>query len=94
MKSGGRQALNPSVGTTPQGHKSNARRSTRLSLQIPVVIAGLDPARNFTGKYETLVVNAHGCGVIVREQLEKEMLMTIEPPMVESRRPELCSFVR
>ena len=78
MKPGGRQALNQGLGTTPQGQKSNARRSTRLSLQIPVVITSLDPARNFTGKYETLVVNAHGCGVIVREQLEKELLMTIE----------------
>ena len=78
MKSGGRQALNLIVGTTPQGHKRNARRSSRLSLQIPVVITSLDPARNFTGKYETLVVSAHGCGVIVREQLEKEMLMMVE----------------
>jgi hypothetical protein len=70
--------LDQSEGITPQGQKSNARRSTRLSLQIPVVITSLDPARKSTGKYETLVVNAHGCGVIVREQLEKEMLMTIE----------------
>ena len=37
------------------------------------VITSLDPARTFTGKYETLVVNAHGCGVIVREQLQKAL---------------------
>jgi hypothetical protein len=78
MKFGGRQALNISIGTTPQGHKSNTRRSTRLSRQIPVVITSLDPAHNFAGNYETLVVNAHGCGVIVREQLETEMPMTVE----------------
>jgi hypothetical protein len=35
------------------------------------VIASLDPVRNFSGKYETVVVNAHGCGVIVSERLEK-----------------------
>jgi hypothetical protein len=78
MKSGRRQALNVSVGTAPQGHKSSARRSTRLSLQIPVVITSLDPVRIFAGKHDTLVVNAHGCGVIVREQLEKGTQMTVE----------------
>jgi hypothetical protein len=66
------------VGTAPQGPKSSARRSTRLSLQIPVVITSLDPARTFAGKHETLVVNAHGCGVIVREQLDKGTPMTVE----------------
>jgi hypothetical protein len=43
-----------------------------------VVITSLDPARTFTGKHETLVVNAHRCGVIVREQLEKGTPMTAE----------------
>ena len=68
--------MNPS-GATSAG-ASNTRRSTRLSLQIPVVIASLDPAQNFAGKYETVVVNLHGCAVIVREQLEKETPMTVE----------------
>jgi len=36
------------------------------------VITSLDPTRNFSGKYETTVVNAHGCGVILPERLEKE----------------------
>ncbi len=58
--------------------KKNVRRSTRLSRQIPVVITSLDPARNFCGEYETIVVNAHGCGVIVRELLEKETPVTVE----------------
>jgi hypothetical protein len=70
--------LNPSEGIAPQEHKSNTRRSTRLSLQIPVVIGSLDPAQNFVGKYETVVVSAHGCAIIVREQLEKETPMTVE----------------
>jgi hypothetical protein len=73
-----RQALDLSLGTAPQGPKSSARRSTRLSLQTPVVITSLDPARTFAGKHGTLVVNAHGCGVIVREQLEKATPMTVE----------------
>jgi hypothetical protein len=78
MKSGGRHALNPSGGTAPERQKNDARRSTRLSRQIPVVIASLDPARNFSGKYKTVVVNAHGCGVIVSERLEKETRVTVE----------------
>jgi hypothetical protein len=42
------------------------------------VIASLAPARNFSGKYKTVVVNAHGCGVIVSERLEKETRVTVE----------------
>ena len=57
---------------------NDARRSTRLSRQIPVVITSLDPACKFSGQYETVVVNAHGCGVIVREQLVKETPVTVE----------------
>jgi hypothetical protein len=70
--------LNPNGGTAPERHKNDVRRSTRLSRQIPVVIASLDPARDFSGKYETVVVNAHGCGVIVGERLEKETRVTVE----------------
>jgi len=42
------------------------------------MITSVDPAHNFSGKYETVVVNAHGCGVIVRERLEKETPVTVE----------------
>lgn len=69
--------MNPSEGTAP-GHKNEARPSTRLSRQIPVVITSLDPAHDFSGKYETVVVNAHGCGVILRERLEKATQVTVE----------------
>jgi hypothetical protein len=36
------------------------------------VITSLDPAAQLSGKYETAVVNAHGCGVILAERIEKE----------------------
>jgi hypothetical protein len=65
-------------GTALEVHKSDARRSTRLSRQIPVVITSLDPVCRFSGSYETVVVNAHGCGIIVRELLEKQMPVTVE----------------
>ena len=52
--------------------KNDARRSTRLSLQIPVVIASLDPACAFHKECKTSVVNAHGCGFIAGESLRNE----------------------
>jgi len=48
------------------------------------VITSLDPAHSFSGKYETTVVNAHGCGVILAERLEKETPVVVE--LVSNRR--------
>jgi hypothetical protein len=48
------------------------RRSTRLSLEIPVVLTSIDPAYAFRKECKTVVVNAHGCGVIVPERLKNE----------------------
>jgi hypothetical protein len=42
------------------------------------VITSLDPAHNFSGRYETVVVNAHGCGVIVPERLKNETPVAVE----------------
>src|SRR3984885_7714526 len=78
MKSGGRNALSPSQGTALERRKNDGRRSTRLSRQIPIVITSLDPAHSFSGQYETSVVNAHGCGVILPERLEKETPVVVQ----------------
>lgn len=56
----------------------DARRSTRLSLQISVVVTSLDPARNFREECRTVIVNVHGCGVIVHESLESETPIMVE----------------
>jgi hypothetical protein len=69
--------LSPSEGTALE-RKKDVRRSTRLSRQIPIVITSLDPAHSFSGKYETTVVNAHGCGVILPERLVKETPVVVE----------------
>ena len=50
--------------------KNDARRSTRLSLQIPAVVTSLDPTCDFRQECKTVVVNAHGCGFIARERLK------------------------
>jgi hypothetical protein len=55
------------------------------------VITSLDPVHNFSGKYETVVVNAHGCGVIVRDRLEKETPVTVE--LISSGRSEKARIV-
>ena len=52
--------------------KNDARRSTRLSLQIPVVVTSLDSTFDFYKECKTAFVNAHGCAIIVRERLPDE----------------------
>jgi hypothetical protein len=78
MKSRGQSALSPNQGNALESRKNDVRRSTRLSRQIPIVITSLDPAHSFSGQYETSVVNAHGCGVILPERLEKETPVVVE----------------
>jgi hypothetical protein len=78
MKSAGKDALTPGDRSIGDGSKSDVRRSTRLSRRIPVVITSLDPAHNFSGKYETAVVNAHGCAVVLPERLGKGTPVAVE----------------
>ena len=58
--------------------KNDVRRSTRLSLQIPVVITCLDPSLDFREECKTVVVNAHGCGLIVHERLKNETPVAVK----------------
>jgi hypothetical protein len=45
------------------------RRSTRLALEIPVIVASLNPTDDFSENCTTVVVNAHGCGVTASKEL-------------------------
>jgi hypothetical protein len=58
--------------------KNDARRSTRLSLQIPVVVTSLDPACDFHKECKTAFVNAHGCGIIAPQLLNYQTPVTVE----------------
>ena len=69
--------LNPSGGTTLERDKNDSRRSTRLSRQIAITITSLDPACDLRVECKTVVVNADGCAVIVREHLEKDKLVIV-----------------
>src|SRR3974390_1340596 len=40
------------------------RRTTRLPLEIPVLVSSVDPGVNFSATCQTTLVNAHGCGMI------------------------------
>jgi len=56
----------------------DARRSTRLSRQIAIEITSLDPAVDYRAECTTVMVNAHGCGVILGEQLRKGLPVMVQ----------------
>jgi hypothetical protein len=58
--------------------KDNGRHSTRLTRQIMIEITSLEPACDFRGEYTTVVVDAQGCGVILREQLRKDLSVMVK----------------
>jgi hypothetical protein len=65
-------------GTALEKDKNDTRRSTRLSRQIAITITSLDPANDFRVECTTVVINAHGCGVIIREQLFKDTVLIVK----------------
>ncbi len=46
------------------------RRSTRLALQVGVLITTLDLRNQICEECRTVAINAHGCGVIMPEELK------------------------
>jgi hypothetical protein len=61
-----------------QNETADTRRSPRLSLRIPITITSLDPAQSFHTQCNTVVVNAHGCGVLVPQRLENGTRVMVE----------------
>ncbi len=54
------------------------RRSTRLPLEIPVVLTSRDPTIEFSAPCQTTLVNAHGCGLIAPSSPERGMPVRLE----------------
>jgi hypothetical protein len=54
------------------------RRSTRLPLEVPVLVTSLDPAQPFSEPGNTTLVNAHGCGLILPRALAHGMAVRLE----------------
>src|SRR3984893_11422517 len=54
------------------------RRSTRLPLEVPVLLTSLNPAVTFSEQCNTTLVNAHGCGLIVPRALAHGIQVQLE----------------
>jgi len=54
------------------------RRSTRLPLEVPVLVTSLDAALPFSEQCNTTLVNAHGCGLIVPRALTHGIQVRLE----------------
>ncbi len=60
------------------------RRSTRLPLEVPIRVTSQDPARPLTEDCNTTLVNAHGCGLIAKQELPRGMRVRLE--IISARR--------
>ena len=54
------------------------RRSTRLPLEIPVLVTSLSAAAPFSESCNTTLVNAHGCGLIAPRALPYGIQVRLE----------------
>lgn len=54
------------------------RRSTRLPLEVPVLLTSLDDAVPFSATGNTTLVNAHGCGVVAVREFAQDMKVQLE----------------
>jgi len=54
------------------------RRSTRLPLEIPVLVTSLSKDFSFSEQCQTTLVNAHGCGLISPRPLLRDIQVRVE----------------
>src|SRR6201993_3329661 len=54
---------------------ASLRRSSRVSVNVPVLVTSLEPGAQFSEVCETLVVNAHGCAMRTPVKLDAEGLL-------------------
>jgi hypothetical protein len=54
------------------------RRSTRLPLEVPVLVTSLNAAAPFSEQCNTTLVNAHGCGLIVPRAITQGIQVRLE----------------
>jgi len=45
------------------------RRSTRIHRRVPLLVTSLDPKRRICEESHTVAINAHGCGILLRERI-------------------------
>ena len=66
-----------SMGTSEQGQHA-IRRSTRLPLEVPVLVTSLDLAISLSEDCNTTLVNAHGCGLIAKREIPRGIRVRLE----------------
>lgn len=60
------------------GHPSEKRRSTRIALRVPLRVIGTDNAgKSFTEETSSLIVNAHGGLVTLKQKLNRGQLVRV-----------------
>src|SRR4051812_2763749 len=70
------------MNASPKQHA--IRRSTRLPLEIPILVTSLNPALEFAEECKTTLVNAHGCGVVTEHSLPRDLPVQLE--IVQAKR--------
>ncbi len=70
------------MSVSPKQHA--IRRSTRLPLEVPILVTSLDPVFEFSEECITTLVNAHGCGLVVQRSFPPDLPVRLE--IVPSKR--------
>ena len=64
------------MGTSQKQHA--IRRSTRLPLEIPVLVTSLNAAVTLSDQGTTTLVNAHGCGLIIQRPVPNHIQVRLD----------------
>src|SRR5882724_11493220 len=64
------------MSASPKQHA--IRRSTRLPLEVPILVTSLDPSFEFSEECITTLVNAHGCGLVVQRSFPRDVPVRLE----------------
>jgi hypothetical protein len=67
--------------TPPAGNGADKRRSTRLTLSLPITVIGVDPLHEpFAELTRTVMISCHGCKYISKHYVSKGSELTLEIP--------------
>jgi len=74
--------------TSPARDGADKRRSTRLTLALPIKVRGVDALQEvFTEQTRTVMVSCHGCKYVSRHYVTKGSEVQLEIPRGDPKRP-------
>jgi PilZ domain len=74
--------------TSPAKDNADKRRSTRLTLALPIKVKGVDALHDpFTEQTRTVMVSCHGCKYLSRHYVTKGSEVRLEIPRGDPKRP-------